>query len=158
MRDLFDTNPYFAKYRELIWANVFGEKGIMLRMKVKETEDRVVHSPDERAYIRAYEERRLRVAEWAASKTGQDFIREQHSLCLLREHGVNGSRVAQVKVGQPDVYANKIIEDAKNFYHGEVNLQKAAEAAILAKSAPVYRDLYVSARDENESLSKRISE
>ena len=76
-----------------------------------ETEDRVVHSPDERAYIRAYEERRLRVAEWAASKTGQDFIREQHSLCLLREHGVNGSRVAQVKVGQPDVYANKIIED-----------------------------------------------
>ena len=110
MRDLFDTNPYFSKYRELIWANVFGEKGIMLRMKVKETEDRVVNSPDERAFIKGYEERRNRVAEWVASRDGREWIREQHGLHLLREFGTNGSRVAQIKVGAPDVYANEIIE------------------------------------------------
>src|SRR4051812_42449112 len=52
MRDLWDTNPYFNKYRELLCANVLGENGIMLRCDIKETEDRIIHTPDEKAYIR----------------------------------------------------------------------------------------------------------
>lgn len=108
MRDLFDTNPYFAKYRELLWANVFGDRGIMLRMKIKEEEDRVIHSPDEKAAIREHERMKNRLRKWAAAKRGEDH----EPYVLLRELGTNGSRKATVQVGEPDVFAIRLVEGA----------------------------------------------
>lgn len=108
VQDLFRTNPYYISYRDSLWANVLGAGGIMLRSCVKEQEDRVVHSPDEKAAIRAHEARYNRVREWAAKKEGRDF----EPLALLRDFGTNGSRVAKVKIGEPDVYARKLIESA----------------------------------------------
>ena len=100
MRDLFRTNPYYQKYRELLWANVFGEKGIMLRMKVKETEDRVVNAPEECAYRRDYNLRRKRVRHWLRSKRGDGYYRMIRT--LVRQN--------MIQVGDPDVYANMLIE------------------------------------------------
>jgi lambda family phage portal protein len=102
-RDLFKTNPYFVKYREELWANVFGEHGISLRMKVKETEDRVVHA-EEKAQIEIHQARWNRVFEWAATKTGRELRR----LVMTRQ---NDRGEAMIIAGQLDVYANKIIED-----------------------------------------------
>jgi len=110
VRDLFNTNTTFQSYRESFIANVYGSNGIMLRSTVKETEDRVIHTPEEKGAIRAYEERRNRVLEWAASKNGIEWKRELNGYRLLRELGDNGSRAATVKVGEPDVFARTLIE------------------------------------------------
>jgi lambda family phage portal protein len=106
VRDLFRTNPTYQSYRETFWANVYGSNGIMLRSTVKENEDRVVHSADEKKAIRAFEERRNRVLEWLDGKQGIEF--KQRS--FLDVQGTNGSRVATIKVGQPDVFARQLIE------------------------------------------------
>ena len=106
VRDLFKTNPMYQAYRETLWANVFGSEGLMLRMKVKEQEDRVIHSADEKSAFRDFDKRRNRVAEYVAKRNGLDFT--PHT--TLQEFGTNGSRVAQVKVGEPDVFANQLIE------------------------------------------------
>lgn len=106
VRDLFRTNPIYQAYRETLWANVFGAEGIMLRMTVSETGDRVVHTPGEARCIENYEKRRNRVMEWAAGREGREFKRE----ALLHVSGQNGSRAASVKAGQPDIYANTLIE------------------------------------------------
>ena len=100
MRDLYRTNPYYQKYRELLWANVFGEKGITLRMKVKETEDRVINAPQEKAAIRDYNLRRKRVRHWLKSKRGLPVYRMFRTL----------ARQNMIQVGDPDVYANMLIE------------------------------------------------
>lgn len=109
VQDLFRTNPYYISYRDSLWANVLGADGIMLRSNVKEQEDRVIYTPAEKAAIRAHEDRRNRVLEWVARKEGRELC---GYYALLREFGTNGSRVAQVKVGEPDVYARKLIETA----------------------------------------------
>ncbi len=106
IRDLARTNPTFQSYRETFWANVYGSTGIMLRSAVKETEDRVVQNPEEKAAIRAWEDRQNRVREWAASTTGLEFKER----VLLHHFGTNGHRVAQVKVGDPDIFARLLIE------------------------------------------------
>jgi len=105
-RSLAQTNPTFCRYRELIWGSVFGDAGTMLRMKVKEQEDRVIHTAAEKAAIRAHEERRNRVLRYVAEKEERTF----EPFVMLRDFGTNGSRVAQVKVGEPDVFANQLIE------------------------------------------------
>jgi lambda family phage portal protein len=105
-RDLARTNPTFIRYRELIWGSVFGEAGTMLRMKVKEQEDRVIHTPQEKSAILAHDERRRRVMEWAAKKDGREYTHEP----LYRGFGNNGNRVAQIKVGEQDVFACQLIE------------------------------------------------
>lgn len=105
-RSLAQSNPTFVRYRELIWGSVFGEAGTMLRMKAKEREDRVIYTPDEKAALRAYENRRNRVLRYQAEKEG----REHKPFALLRELGSNGSRQTTIKVGDPDVYANQLIE------------------------------------------------
>ena len=106
VRDLARSNPIFQAYRETLWANVFGSQGILLRMQVKETEDRVVNSPEERACIEQFERRENRVREFIATKTGQEF----KARALLTIRGTNGSRVATVKVGERDLFADLLIE------------------------------------------------
>ncbi len=110
VRDLFRTNTTYQSYRETFWANVYGSNGIMMRSTVKENEDRVIHSPDEKFAIHSYEERRNRVLEWSATKQGREWKRDTHGYCLLRELGNNGSRVATVKFGDPDIFARALIE------------------------------------------------
>lgn len=54
--------------------------------------------------------------------------------------------------------AAQIIEDAKAFYHGDVNLEAAAEAAIMAKSAPVFQKLAQDALAENDTLRSTVAD
>jgi lambda family phage portal protein len=114
MRDLWRSNPYLAKYQEQLAANVFGENGIMLRSKIKETEDRVVYAPDEKAALVAHERRVNRLREWAADRTGDEVVK--YRAFLLADHldraktdDVIRGR-ATVEVGAPDVYANQRVE------------------------------------------------
>lgn len=114
MRDLYKTNPIFIKYRELLWANIFGSNGIMLRMKVKEQADRVVYSADEKACLVAHEERINRLRRWAERKTGTQiecyraFTMADRLDSTPFENIVRGKAI--IKVGAPDVYANTVIE------------------------------------------------
>lgn len=112
MRDLFRCNPLYTKYRELLWANVFGENGILLRNKAKEMEDRVIHTPDEKIVLETYWtstitwERYHRVARHFAKKRGETYKERSH----LSMSGSNGTRKATIKVGELDVFANQLIE------------------------------------------------
>lgn len=105
VRDLFRCDPLYQSIREQLWANIFGADGTLLRMQIKETEDRVIHTDEEKA-IRAYEDRRNVVKEWLAFKEGMDYKAQT----VLAITGLNGSRKASVKVGQPDIFANLLIE------------------------------------------------
>jgi lambda family phage portal protein len=66
-------------------------------MRVKETEDRVVYAPDEKAVITAHTRRRERIAKYVERKYGRTFETRAG---------------ATIQVGDLDLYANKIIEDA----------------------------------------------
>lgn len=100
-RDLFKTDCYFQKYTEELWANVFGENGIRLRMKVKETAPRVVYSPDEKAYREAVVEKKREMA--LRSHPGQDV--SFHPFFRAK---------ATIQIGDVDLYANTLIEAAWN--------------------------------------------
>ena len=104
-RDLFRENPLYQKYREVLWAQTFSDAGLLLRMQVKETEDRIITSAAEKAALRMHDERRNRIRKWAAEKSGRTF----EPVSLIRELGSNGSRAASVKVGEPDIFANELI-------------------------------------------------
>lgn len=104
MRDLWKGNPYFSKYRELLAANVFGEEGHYLRMKIKETEDRVLANPAERWELTAYERRRDAVRLWSQRRSGRRLPKFR----AFTEDAQ--TRKAMVKVGDPDIYANLLIE------------------------------------------------
>jgi len=95
-RDLFRTDVYFKKYKEELWANVFGAEGITCRMEVKENEDRVLYSPDEKNFLEGHYRRRERVARHLERKFGQRTLSE---------------RQATIQIGDMDLYANKVIED-----------------------------------------------
>lgn len=105
MRDLWKTNGYFEKYRQELFANVFGSEGITLRMKVTEKEPRVVYAPDEKAMLLAQEARYNRVFDKVRARTGQDIPQYR-----LFEKDARGT--ATVKVGEPDFFANTVIQDA----------------------------------------------
>lgn len=116
MRDLFKTNPAYVKYRELLWANIFGENGIMLRMKIKETEDRIVYSADEAKALIIYEKRINRIREWAEKKLGTEIQRYRaFQLADNMERSSTDAIIsgrAKIQVGDPDVFANLLIERA----------------------------------------------
>lgn len=113
-RDSWRCNPYMTKYAEQISSDVFGEHGIMLRSKIKETEDRVVHAPDEKWALIAHEKRINRIRQWAEKKTGRSIesYRAFHLADNLEraksEHVLRGT--ATIEVGAPDVYANQRVE------------------------------------------------
>lgn len=102
-RDLFRTDVYFKKYREELWANVFGADGITLRMAIKETEDRVVFAPDEKSFLKARQRQRHRVYKFIERKFGRK---------LARDFIDYDRQSATVQVGDLDIYANNLIEDA----------------------------------------------
>jgi lambda family phage portal protein len=105
VRDLFRSNPLYQTYRETLWANVYGSEGIMLRSRVKEQEDRVIYTPEEKAAIRAHDARQDRVRAHFAKRDGREFTPTSRPW-----QGSNGSSRAQVKVGEPDIFARALIE------------------------------------------------
>ncbi len=127
-RDLFRCNTTVIKYRDLIAANVFGSNGIMLRMLIQETENRVVYSPDEATpakksrmrdelfFIAAREERVNRILRFAEKLDGRS--RENYRAMKLAEHIDRRSAEdiqrgqAIVQVGQSDLYANNLFQSA----------------------------------------------
>lgn len=98
-RDLWKESEYLVKFRKELNANVFGADGMCLQMKIKESSDRVVYSADERAYLEERQERNNLVSSAAPALQRRFF-------------SLDGERKATVKAGQPDVYANSIIEKA----------------------------------------------
>jgi len=131
MRDLARTNPTFQKYRDLLWANIFGAQGIMLSMQVTETEDRVVYAPDDaspakKARIREelwalinHERKINRLREWAAKRDGREpeqyrAFKLADALEKVGERSIETVMrgMATVSVGAPDVYANLRIQAA----------------------------------------------
>lgn len=110
-RDLFRTDVYFQKYGEELWANVFGAEGITCRLRVKETEDRVVYAPDEIKYLKAYHARRDRVAKWLrARKCIPETSFGTRAERFLRS--INERAGATIQVGDLDLRANMLIEKA----------------------------------------------
>lgn len=104
-RSLFDTVPFFRKYKEELFANVAGENGITLRMKIKEESDRIVYTEDERNAVLFHQERMERIADWVAEKLGKPRTFRR----TFESH--NGARAkGTVKAGALDVYANQLIE------------------------------------------------
>lgn len=112
--DLFKTNPLYIKYRELLWANMSGSEGTMLRMKVQETENRIVYAPDEKKALVLHEKRINRLRKWGARGNGGRY--EKYRAFKLAD-GLEKRSIesvlrgtALVEVGAPDIYANQIIE------------------------------------------------
>ncbi len=94
-RDLFRTDCYFSKYREELWANVFGSEGITCRLRIKETEDRVVYASAGK--------------EFNQIKGEYKRFRHVYSRQLAE---LDKRQSATIQVGDLDLYANKVIEDA----------------------------------------------
>ncbi len=103
-RDLFRTDCYFSKYREELWANVFGSEGITCRLRIKETEDRVVYAPDEKNFVWDYARKRDKLGQFIERKYG---IPNRFDI-----RGIDTRANATIQVGDLDLYANKVIEDA----------------------------------------------
>lgn len=109
-RSLFQENPHFQKYTEELWANVPGEDGIRLRMKVKETEDRTVYAADEKAFLSEHVEKMERVREFANRKLKREGTSLLAAPQFLRHHWDRAK--ATVKAGDIDLYACTLIENA----------------------------------------------
>lgn len=108
-RDLFKLNPYMRKFRVDLIANVFGACGIILQMKVKEEIDRVVYAAEEKSWLEAKQRSRKELVE-RAEKHGIKL--RPREFFVTETTGQNGSTRAKaaVKAGQPDTYANNLIE------------------------------------------------
>lgn len=114
VRDLFKTSTLYQKYRELIWVNCFGSNGHMLRMKITETEPRVIHTPDEKHALIAYEVRYNRLREHAAKMDGKDRCQYRaYKLADAMERSKPEdilTKKATIQIGDPDVFANQAFE------------------------------------------------
>lgn len=108
-RSLFQENCHLQKYTEELWANVPGEDGIRLRMKVKETEDRTVYAADEKAFLDTHIEKMERVREHVNRKLKREGV-SLSGLPFLRHHWDRAK--ATVKAGDVDLYACTLIENA----------------------------------------------
>lgn len=97
-RDLFKTNCYLINYLQELFANTFGANGVTLRMRVKETEDRVVYAAGEKRCLDAF------VKKYAEAGLARSFY---EAVAIADERAL-----AKVKVGDLDLYACTLIEDA----------------------------------------------
>lgn len=104
MRDLYDCNGYMQAYARELCTNTFGATGMVLHSEVQEKEDRVVYAPDEKAYLVWWQRRVERVRRRIEIKTGR-------RLPEFRAFETDARGNATVKVGEPDLYAQKVIEE-----------------------------------------------
>jgi lambda family phage portal protein len=107
-RSLFKENCYFRKYKEMLFANVFGEEGLRLRMKCKEESDRVVYAA-EKSFLDAESERKAKLSAFVRRKmaAGEAIAASD----LLFKIGYERAS-ATVKAGALDLYACQLIENA----------------------------------------------
>lgn len=117
MRDLFRINPHFIKWREHLWSQIFGPNGIMTRYKIKETEDRIVNSPDEK-WLLIQHERKINELREHAERMGRSPMVQYRCYTLADRLERSKpedilSRQAMVKVGAPDLYAIQRCEQNK---------------------------------------------
>lgn len=101
-RDLWKMNPYLIAYEQELCTNVFGPCGIQLRMRVKELEDRVLYTPEERAVFEQADARRKEVLAYLSRKTGRE-VKAKQTVRIIKGK-------ATIKVGELDVFANQLIE------------------------------------------------
>jgi lambda family phage portal protein len=138
-RDLERNNDYARGFGEDVESNTLGSEGVILQMKITEEADRVIHDPDEKAFIVYYEEttnvRRKMVRESLKRRGVSEEVVQRHWPDIKLLHR-NGNRAAKVLKGQPDVYANDLTE-------------KAWRRAGLKQNFSVSRDL---TRQEGERL------
>lgn len=102
-RNLWRENPYLIGYGQDSCAQVFGPNGYTMRSLVKEEEDRVIHTAQEKAALKAFGLRREAVTNYLASKTGKKLFARKH---FFKET----KGVATIQVGSPDVFARQLIE------------------------------------------------
>lgn len=125
IRALEWENDYVRKFLVEIVSNVLGAEGMILQMKVKEQADRVVHTPDEKAFILSYQRERNEklarfrrllirkgVSETLASELVPDLVLLRYTDGRVYRSDGRQDRAAQVLKGQPDVFANNLIENA----------------------------------------------
>lgn len=120
LRSLFDETPFFRKYQDQLVANVFGDTGIRLRMKVKEEEDRVIYTEAEKSAHVLHSERIERIATHVARKLGKpltrDIINQRFGETFRAAIHVHGDDRAKgtIKAGALDLFANQLIERRYN--------------------------------------------
>lgn len=117
MRDLFRTNRHYIRWREHLWSQVFGPNGIMTRYKIKENEDRVIHTPDEKSALIEHERRINRLRRHAELMGRSSFVAYRcYTLADRLERSKEEdviTRQALVKVGEPDIFAIRLVENNK---------------------------------------------
>lgn len=114
-RDAFIENPYLRKFKDDAISNVHGSKGITLQSKVTEEGDRVVFSSDEKAFLDAKRRDRAELVKrgkrFGIKFREREFYRELSTDLERAMEDRKGNRAkATVKAGQPDVFANTLIE------------------------------------------------
>lgn len=107
-RSLFKEDCYFRKYKEELFANVFGEDGLRLRMKVKEESDRVVYAPDEKGFLEGEAQRLERLRDYVNRKMQRDGGFALGG-AIFRPGYDRGK--ATVQAGSLDLYACRLIEE-----------------------------------------------
>lgn len=138
-RDIERNNDYARGFGEDVESNTLGSEGVITQMKITEEADRVIHDPDEKAFIEWHEKtvnaRRQKVRDALLRRgIGADIVRANFPDIKLLHR--NGNRAAKVLKGQPDVFANDLTE-------------KAYQRAGLKENFSVSRDL---TRQEGERL------
>lgn len=114
-RSLFKEDCYFRKYKEELFANVFGEEGIRLRMKVKEESDRVVYAADEKAFLEAEAQRKDRLRDFVLRKAAMTGASMRMGSIVLRP--TYNRAKATVMAGAVDLYACRLIEEGYREWH-----------------------------------------
>jgi lambda family phage portal protein len=114
-RDLERNNDYARAFGEDVESNTLGSEGVLVQMKVKEESDRIIHTSEEKQFIKYFEgatnDRRKKLRD-SLKRRGVDagLLNEMFpEIKLLHQ---NGNRAAKVLKGQPDVFANDQIEKA----------------------------------------------
>ena len=70
-RNLWRENPFIMGYGQELAANVIGPTGYTLRMMVKETEDRIIYSEEEKDVLERAEARRNDVLRFTKTALSQ---------------------------------------------------------------------------------------
>lgn len=114
-RDLERNNDYMRGAMEDVEANTLGSEGVIFQSKIKEEADRIIHDPDEKAFIEEYQTRVNKRREFLRKKliqrgANETLVREVFPDIKLLHR--NGNRAAKVLKGQDDVYANMLVEKA----------------------------------------------
>lgn len=126
IRALEWESDYVRKFLNESASNVLGAEGMILQMKIKEQADRVIHDGKELDFIISFQRernerlakfRKILVRKGVSESLALELVPD---LILLRNasdrsaYRIDGSRdrAAMVLKGQPDVFANHLIEKA----------------------------------------------